>query len=232
LSLRNEELRGLMAAKETFLAGVSHEVRGPLTAMMGFLDLIGDGSMITEDERPRLLEMAIQQADEVLILIEDLLAAARVESGTLKTASVRVNLEAQVNQVMEGLSSASGDAIEVQTQPIFALGDPSRARQIVRNLVTNAIRYGGERIVVCTAEGEDRVTVVVKDDGPGIALEDRSLIFDAYGQAKGQKQVDSSVGIGLHVSRQLADLMGGHLSYDYSDGWSVFTLDLPQFVEE
>ncbi len=229
LQTRNEELRTLMAAKETFLAAVSHEVRGPLTAMMGFLDLIGDGSLVPEDERPQILEMAIQQADEVLVLIEDLLAAARVESGTLKVASVRVNLEAQIRQVMEGLSESSGDMIVLETEPTFAQGDPSRARQIIRNLVSNAVRYGGSTIKMTTEQRDDRVAVLISDNGEGVAAEDRSLIFDAYGQAEGPKKIEASVGIGLHVSRQLSELMGGTLTYDYMDGWSVFTLELPVF---
>ncbi|MEX0796711.1 MAG: histidine kinase dimerization/phospho-acceptor domain-containing protein [Acidimicrobiia bacterium] len=96
LEQKNSELREMMAAKETFLAGVSHEVRGPLTAMMGFIELARDDSIAMTEESGPMLQAAMQQADEVLILIEDLLAAARAESGTLKVAKVRVNLQAQI----------------------------------------------------------------------------------------------------------------------------------------
>jgi signal transduction histidine kinase len=232
LRLRNDELRSAIAAKETFLASVSHEVRGPLTAMMGFLDLVNADAVITEEERPKLLEMAVQQADEVLILIEDLLAAARVESGTLKVAQVRVDLEAQVRQVMEGLSASSGGAIEVATTPVFGMGDPSRARQIIRNLVTNAIRYGGPSIRITCDHVGDWVAVIVSDDGDGIPPAERASIFDAYSQATGRREVEASVGIGLHVSKQLAELMGGTLTYDHVDGWSSFRLEMPVFTGE
>ncbi|MDH3190632.1 MAG: HAMP domain-containing histidine kinase, partial [Acidimicrobiia bacterium] len=189
-------------------------------------------AMITEEERPKLLEMAVQQADEVLILIEDLLAAARVESGTLNVAKVRVDLEAQVRQVMEGLSASSGDAVEVATTPVLGLGDPSRSRQIIRNLVTNAIRYGGPSIRITSDHVGDRVAVIVSDDGDGIPPAERDSIFDAYSQVKGRRDVEASVGIGLHVSKQLAELMGGTLTYDHVDGWSLFRLEMPLFTSE
>jgi signal transduction histidine kinase len=232
LEQKNSELRELMAAKETFLAGVSHEVRGPLTAMMGFIDLARDDSIAMTEESGPMLQAAMQQADEVLILIEDLLAAARAESGTLKVAKVRVNLQAQIAQVKEGLSPGQYDALDAQLTEAVALGDPARVRQIVRNLVSNAFRYGGERVRSRTYCDAADVVLVVEDDGEGIPEADRGQIFDAFVQSASRREVADSVGIGLHVSRQLAELMSGRLDYRFEDGWSMFALTLPRFVED
>lgn len=232
LEQKNSELRDLMAAKETFLAGVSHEVRGPLTAMMGFIELARDDSIAMTEERGPMLQAAMQQADEVLILIEDLLAAARAESGTLTVAKVRVDLQAQIAQVKEGLSPAQHDALDARVTEAVALGDPARIRQILRNLVSNAFRYGGEKIRIRAFSEGEKVILVVEDDGEGIPAEDRAQVFDPFGQSASRREVADSVGIGLHVSRQLAELMSGRLSYRFEDGWSVFTLTLPRFVED
>ncbi len=232
LEEKNSELRDLMAAKETFLAGVSHEIRGPLTAMMGFIELARDDSIVMTEESGPMLEAAMQQADEVLILIEDLLAAARAESGTLKVARVRVDLHAQVGQVEAGLSPAQLDVIDARLAEAVALGDPARIRQIVRNLVSNAFRYGGEQVRLRTYSEGGSVKLVVEDDGDGIPSPDREKVFHPFVQSEARRAVDDSVGIGLHVSRQLAELMSGELSYRFVDGWSVFTLTLPRFVED
>jgi signal transduction histidine kinase len=231
LEEKNIELREMMAAKETFLAGVSHEVRGPLTAMMGFIELARDDSIAMTEESGPMLQAAMQQADEVLILIEDLLAAARAESGTLKVAKVRVNLQAQIAQVKEGLSPGQHDALDAHLTEAVALGDPARVRQIVRNLVSNAFRYGGEKIRIRTYSDTDSVVLVVEDDGEGIPEADRGRIFEPFVQSASRREVADSVGIGLHVSRQLAELMSGKLDYRFEDGWSMFALTLPRVVE-
>jgi two-component system OmpR family sensor kinase len=232
LELKNRELRDVMAAKETFLAGVSHEIRGPLTAMMGFIQLAGDDSIVMTEERGPMLEAAMQQADEVLILIEDLLAAARAESGTLTVAKVRVDLQAQIAQVREGLSPDQSSVLDARVTGAVAWGDPARIRQILRNLVSNAFRYGGEKIRIRAFSEGGNVVVVVEDDGEGIPKEDRAQIFDPFVQSASRREVAESVGIGLHISRQLAELMSGQLSYRFEDGWSVFTLTLARFVED
>lgn len=232
LELKNRELRDVMAAKETFLAGVSHEVRGPLTAMMGFIQLAGDDSIVMTEERGPMLDAAMQQADEVLILIEDLLAAARAESGTLTVAKVRVDLQAQIAQVKEGLSPDQHALLDARLTEAVAWGDPARVRQILRNLVSNAFRYGGEKIRIRSFSEGGNVVVVVEDDGEGIPKEDRAQIFDPFVQSASRREIAESVGIGLHISRQLAELMAGQLSYRFEDGWSVFTLTLARFVED
>lgn len=232
LEQKNLELARVMEDKETFLAGVSHEVRSPLTAMIGFLDLVSDaGESLTNAERTEMLETVSRQADDVLNLIEDLLASARVEAGTLNVVSVRCNLGAQVRQVVESIAANTRIDISLSGYDVLANADPARVRQIVRNLLTNADRYGGRNVVVEMARIDGVATLQVRDDGPGVPESDHEEIFEAYGQSMSTRRVHGSVGLGLHVSRELARLMGGDLTYQYVDGWSVFSVFLPEHSE-
>ena len=232
LEEKNEQLAQLMEEKETWLAGVSHEVRSPLTAMIGFLDLVNQsGDALDTDERAEMLETVSRQADDVLNLIEDLLASARVEAGTLNVASVRCDLAAQVRQVVEGVAATTRVEIDLEGDGVLAEADPARVRQIIRNLLTNADRYGGPNVEVQMSRVDGVARVYVRDNGKGVPEADRAEIFEAYGQSMSSRKVDGSVGLGLHVSQQLARLMGGDLSYDYVDGWSIFSLVLPEHFE-
>ena len=214
--------------KETFLAGVSHEVRSPLTAMIGFLDLINDAhGSLSSGERTEMLETVSHQAEDVLNLVEDFLASARVEAGTLKMVSVPCDLAAQARQVVESIEHNTRIAIEITTDGAIAAADPARVRQIFRNLLINADRYGGDDVIVEVSRIGGAVQVEVRDDGPGVPEADRHDIFEPYAQSGANQRVDGSVGLGLHVSRELARLMGGDLIYDYVYGWSIFSLRLP-----
>ncbi|MGD2103382.1 MAG: HAMP domain-containing sensor histidine kinase, partial [Acidimicrobiia bacterium] len=232
LETKNAELQKVMDDKEVFLAGVSHELRSPITAMIGFIDIVNmSGEELDPDERAEMLETVSSQATDVLNLIEDLLASARAQAGTLKMAAVRVNLAAQARQVIEATSASSRKTVTYTGGEGNAVGDPARVRQIVRNLVTNAFRYGGSEIEVEVLVDGNVAILEVKDNGEGIAVDALEKIFEAYGQADTSSVADS-VGLGLHVSRNLARLMGGDLDYEYRDGWSVFSLRLLQYVEE
>lgn len=229
---KNAQLARLMQDKETFLAGVSHEVRSPLTAMIGFIELVNDaGEALESDERTEMLETVSRQADDVLNLIEDLLASARAEAGTLNVVEVRVDLAAQARQVIETLGKNIRPQIDLEGAA-RASADPARVRQIIRNLLTNADRYGGANVEIVVTGEDDWVAIEVRDDGEGVPEEDRNTIFEAYGQSEGSRSVHDSVGLGLHVSRELARLMGGDLTYRYQDGWSIFRLSLPPHPEE
>lgn len=233
LKEKNEKLRRVMAEKEVFLAGVSHELRSPLTAMIGFIDLVvASGEALEPEDRDEMLGTISAQADDVLNLIEDLLASARVEAGTLNVVSVPVDLAAEACQVIEATQGGSKAEVTFTGGEAKAAADPARVRQVLRNLISNAIRYGGPTINVQVSDGADEVLFDVCDDGEGIPEADRSAVFDAYVQSDATRQVAESVGLGLSVSRELARLMGGDLTYDYRDGQSTFSVRLPRLVDD
>lgn len=220
-----------MRSKDEFLASVSHELRTPLTVVTGFAqELLDETDSISEQESRELLGVIADQSRELSNIIEDLLIAARADIGAVAIVPEVTDVSAAVEQVIAGCVCTRGerDSIVRDMQPAFAEVDPTRLRQIVRNLITNALRYGGPtRRVVIRAEG-GLVTIDVRDDGPGIPPEDRVRVFEPYERASDFGGVAGSVGLGLTVSRKLARLMGGELSYSYIEGESSFKIVFPE----
>jgi len=220
-------LEELIRSKDEFLASVSHELRTPLTVVTGLANELGERwREFGPDEMGELTAMLAAQSQDLADLIEDLLVAARADIGEVTVHAVPLDLGEQVDMVLAGLGRHSGKVIVPPSADGVALADPVRFRQILRNLLTNAIRYGGEHIEVAIRSESDTVTVAVIDDGLGVPAADRERIFGAYERAHTNIGRPDSVGLGLAVSRTLAELMGGSLGYRY-DGRCVFELRLP-----
>ncbi|MFV1963625.1 MAG: sensor histidine kinase, partial [Acidimicrobiia bacterium] len=134
---------------------------------------------------------------------------------------------AQATQVIECLEPDMLVSIEVVGESARATVDPMRVRQILQNLISNAIKYGGPQIKVRLHDGEQQVSVVVSDDGEGIDAEDRDRIFEPYETLHTPGSMPGSMGLGLVVSRTLARLMGGDLTYRYDNRESLFEVTLP-----
>lgn len=226
---RDEERRmaKLMEAKNRFLASVSHEVRTPLTAILGFSRVIEEESGLTQDDFRLMNSLIAQHAQEMSNLIEDLLVAARADMQQLDIVDVRIDVVAEIdNTVRAGGSFTTDVAIMTETPDPYAQGDPGRVRQILRNLLTNAERYGGETVTVTVSRGDGLVFIDVADSGGGLAAEDWERIFQPYESAHERAGHPGAVGIGLTISRQLAELMKGSLDYLQHEEMSIFRLTL------
>lgn len=226
LAEANRKLERQVATKSDFVASVSQELRTPLTSVIGFAELLMDStSEFDKDQRRDLLGAIADQGYELANIVEDLLVAARAEIGDLNVSSVSVNLRAQTAQVLE--SMRNDEAIEIEGESQFVLADPHRVRQILRNLLTNATRYGGPGIEVHLGGPSDGLaSVIVSDDGDGIPDEARERIFEPYDRGESGKVISESFGLGLAISRALARLMGGDLEYRRTDR-TEFVLSLP-----
>jgi signal transduction histidine kinase len=226
---RREErrMRDLVHAKNQFLASVSHEIRTPLTAILGFARILEDDPTLDEDDRRLMVASIVQHSQEVADLVEDLLVAARADMGQIDVANSIFDVVTQVGRTLSAGGSFTTDVIvESGTEPVHAVGDPIRVRQIVRNLLTNAERYGGSAVSINIGTIDDRVLVAVADDGPGLPRPEWERIFEPYQRGHHTPGRPGSVGIGLAISRQLAELMGGSLVYRHERGRSVFLLTL------
>lgn len=220
-------LEELVRSKDEFIAAVSHELRTPLTVVSGMAHELHDSwGTFDDDERREFMNMLVDQSRDMSDLIEDLLVAARADIGKVTVSQQRVDVAAEVEGVLSGLKRDVLKRISIDYSDAIAIADPVRFRQIVRNLVTNAIRYGGDEIQISMSRQGDRVVLRVADDGPGVPEEDRERIFEAYHRAHSSSGQPGSVGLGLTVSRTLAELMGGSLSYSKT-ALSTFELDLP-----
>ena len=222
-----------LGAKDELIASVGHELRTPLTAVLGFAEMlrIGNDTDMTATDRDQMVEFIAREAFDLSAIIDDLLVAARIEIGSLEITQVPTVMRAQLAQVIESWDSETIARIVVKGEGPRATADPGRVRQILRNLITNALRYGGDGIEVEIGTDRDAVFVEVRDDGPGLPAEEWERIFDPYYRYHSESSQPGSVGLGLTVARGLAELMRGSLTYHYYHGHSIFTLRLPQAAD-
>lgn len=222
---KSRDLADLVREKDEFIATVSHELRTPLTAVVGLANEVLTGTDLDEDEKNELLHLVVAQANDISHLVEDLLVGARADIGTVTISHEPFDLVAETEQVLSTLDERV--PVQLIGSPPLALADPMRVRQIIRNLVVNALRYGGlsKRIVI--GSDEDGVVLEVRDNGPALPLDDRERIFQPYTRAHDRPGVTVSVGLGLSVSRRLAGLMEGNLTYHHDGHDSIFRLELP-----
>lgn len=221
-----EGLEELAEAKDRFIATVSHELRTPLAAVVGFAaELAGRLDDHTREEVLEMVDMISSQSAEVAQLVDDLLTAERAASGNLTIKPASFDLLDESRSVADSLGVQLEVTVEGESTPAWA--DALRTRQIVRNLLTNAHRYGGDKVRLAVQLREAVAVLVVSDNGGGVRGTDADHIFDPYYRSKPEDPKPDSVGLGLAVARQLARMMEGDLVYRRRDGWTCFELTLP-----
>lgn len=213
--------------RSQMLGTVSHELRNNLTGMMGLTDVLRSATDMSEDETKELLGLAHQQAVDASEIVEDLLTASRLESSVLSVDIEAVDLNLEVaTTVRRFVGEGTMVSVQIGEDLPMAHGDALRVRQILRNLVSNAVRYGGSAIRVTTRAAGDHVQVVVSDNGEGVPREDEATIFLPYRRSTNARRDAASVGLGLWICHQLAHAMGGTLEYRRVDESTQFILTL------
>ena len=233
LTVLKERLEEQVKGKDQFIATVSHELRTPLTTVLGLSHELGERRrQFSDEEVDEIVSLIANESTELSHLIEDLLVGARADVSTLSLHPQIVDLQTELGVVVQGHAhQTTGGEIEIKmlTDKEKVWADPLRLRQIVRNLLTNATRYGGYNIWMEISEVDDQVVVTVFDDGAGVPPQRERVIFEAYesGHDGAARAEPGSVGLGLAVSRRLAELMDGTLTYLRRDGCTGFALSLP-----
>jgi signal transduction histidine kinase len=221
-------LEAMIESKDEFVAAVSHELRTPLTTVVGLShELRSRRADFNPNEIDDFIYLIAEQSTEVANIVEDLLVAARSNTGTLVIRSQPVDVEAEIAtilQIDQGLHRRL--AVQVIGACSKAWVDPGRMRQIIRNLLTNADRYGGDQVRVMLQDTKGGISIAVEDNGPGIPEEMQDTIFEPYGRAHAERTQPASVGLGLAVARSLARLMGGDLIHERRGDTTVFELQL------
>ena len=221
-------------AKTTFLATMSHEIRTPMNAVIGMIELALKNAEQGRADRDAL-EVASVASRGMLELIGDILDIARIESGHLSLALEPANLRellASVARVFEGLARAKGVALQIGLDPLVdraVLVDPLRFKQVVSNLLSNAIKFTANGQVSLGAQAvieEDRLQLQlwIQDTGIGISVQDQQRLFSLFNQGSNNEQsARSGSGLGLVISRNLCEMMGGqlHLSSVLGQGTRV-----------
>ena len=224
-------------AKSSFLASMSHELRTPLNAVLGFSSLMQQDQQLTQEQRKNL-EIINRSGTHLLTLINDVLEMAKIESGRTQLNVMPFDLGAMVLDVVDMMGiGAREKGLQLQLDqssefPRFIRGDEARLRQILINLVGNAVKFtqrGG--VTLRLGSREDAIShlmMEVEDSGPGICAADQQRLFQPFVQLGKLAGDNQGTGLGLSITRQFVQLMGGHISIESTIGeGSVFRVDLP-----
>jgi signal transduction histidine kinase len=234
-----EDRRQAVAARDQFLAVAAHELRTPLTTLVLLVDhlnasrsadLIGDAK--TEGVSRQQLAMLKRQVDRLRALVAEMLDVSRITRGDLHLEPGRVDLRELVREVLDRF------ALEIERRrvivsveapaPVHGTWDAVRVDQVVTNLISNALKYGAGRPVEVSVRAETSwATIVVRDHGVGIPLEEQTAVFGPFARAVAARH-HAGLGLGLWIAQQIVHTSGGRITLQSRPGeGSTFTVELP-----
>jgi len=240
LHRRQMDLERAMTARSRFYASMSHELRTPINAVLGYSTLLLEriyGPLT--DKQVEGIERTQKAARHLLELVNDVLDLSKIEAGKIELRLQPVEFPSLIDDLfvtVRPLADSHGTSLALEhpsTQPIRIVSDPRRVRQILLNLLSNAIKFGnGKPIKVSVSRTSDGgAAVAVKDNGDGISNEDQERIFHEFVQL-GTSRLQDGTGLGLPISRRLAELLRGTLTVESAPGQgSTFCLRLPASAE-
>ena len=241
LKHRLTELAEAVAARDTFIAVAAHELRNPMTPIIGQVDLllaaVRAGRYSLEQVEQKLVR--IQQAtNRYLTRATTLLDVSRITTGKFSVEPMPFDLVVLLREVTDAFADAARYArssLRLETPPTLPVTlDRLATEQIIDNLVSNAIKYGAHTPVELTAEGAaGQVRIPIRDHGCGITEQDRSRVFQRFERLVGRSEQRSGFGVGLWVVGQLVEAMDGGIAIeDAPGGGALFRVTLPQHLEE
>ncbi len=227
------------ARVDEYVATVVHDLRTPLTAIKGYLSMLRKGSfgpLRSSVKEP--LDIVAGSAQQMSSMVSDILDVSKLNAGKLKLNISEFSIEEVVSEVIKSLSSiAKGKGVVLQSEGmdgVYARADKDKVRQILTNLVGNALKFTEKGSVTISSRKKDKdmVEVLVADTGAGISKEDQDRLFAKFEQAGGDMNKSVGTGLGLFISRELARKMGGDLWIESSkpgEG-SIFIFSLPMMA--
>jgi PAS domain S-box-containing protein len=226
--------------KSGFVSTVSHELRAPLTSIYGFAEtLLREDVAFGEAERRTFLGYIASEAQRLTGIVDALLSVARVEAGDLQVQLAPTDLRDVVSEVVTSAERELADGhrfvVDVPAEPLAAAADREKVRQILANLVDNALKFSpdGGTVTVAARRTRDGVQVRVVDEGSGVPPSEQERIFRKFYRADAGGRESGGTGLGLFIARGLASAMGGRLWVDSeSSRGSCFVFELPTAATE
>lgn len=216
--LARQEADDARHIKNDFVSMVSHELRTPLTSIAGFAQTLSDDwTRLSKPEIEEFLGYIAKQANYLGDLVEDVLVIPRLEAGRLRFKSEVFDLGEMIGEVAQMLFSNSGGGEAAVSIPhgVRVQADAKRVQQVIRNLLENARKYGGDQVLVEGLTHGEQYVLVVSDNGPGVPDAATDTIFEHFEQiSKGDSRSSSGIGLGLPIARSLARAMGGDVWYE------------------
>ncbi len=231
LSLAYSQAEDSTKAKSTFLANMSHEIRTPMTGVLGMLDLLRDTHLVSEQKY--FIDTAYNSAEALLSVINDVLDFSKIEAGKIKFESISFDVRHLLEEVVGLYAKKIQDkGVEIISHinndiPEYVLGDPTRLRQILNNLIGNAMKFTdhGEIFIGLECDknhsstGDNFYKFIVRDTGVGISESAKKLIFDTFTQAdESTTRKYGGTGLGLSICRQMVELFDGKIGVDSVEG--------------
>ena len=226
LDARLDAEREVVRAKDEFIGNISHELRTPLTSIFGFSELLLESGLVDPTGAMDLIELINYESAELTRMVEDLLVSARVEANALVYKTEVVDIRKEMEAVVATMQY-SGPEVDMLIMHNECWGDPVRVRQILRNLISNAHRYGGPRIRMTAEVRDGMLELAVADDGDGVPEDMVPRLFTRYVHGGREALMLGSVGLGLSVVGSMAEGMGGSAAYEHRNGWARFSVRLP-----
>ncbi len=225
--------------KSNFLAHMSHEIRTPITAVKGFAEVLMP-MLADQKQAAEYVEIIVRNSNHLLDIVNDILDLSKVEAGQLELFSKHVNISTVVEEVFDIMNAlAQKKKIHLKyerdsAEELICYADPLRLKQIILNLVSNAIKFSNQGEVIVSAVKSESISLFVKDNGIGIDQSKLDLLFQPFSQLSSPSAHFNGTGLGLSLSRQLATQMGGQLYLKESTlgQGSIFALEIPAGSKE
>jgi signal transduction histidine kinase len=233
-----EEARRAIGARDEFISIASHELKTPLTTVKGYVQLLGrhiHAFPANAERIHRTIDQLQGQVNRFEALVDELLDVSRIQSGRIRLHSEACDLSQIVNNVVERFEQSLDDNTLHQIvldvpDPILGYWDVARLDQVITNLLSNALKYSpdGGTIAVSARGRPDGVVVTVSDEGIGIPMDERSLVYQPFTRGRRAAEVSPGAGLGLYISNEIVRRHGGSLSFESEPAaGSVFTMRLP-----
>ena len=235
-----EDEREIEKSKDELITNVSHDIRTPLTSIIGYLGLIEDGQYQSDDEILKYTSIAYKKAKQMKSLVEDLFEYSKVRQPSVPVNNVSFDMVQLLEQLaadfeLEAKKKDIQIQVETQESQLVMDGDTEKLVRVFNNLITNALKYGAEadKIIIEIEKSKNEAVVTVKNNGTPIPREALDQLFDRFYRVDGSRSQEiSGTGLGLAIAQNIINLHGGYIYAQSNEDWTSFIIHLPLYKNQ